>query len=53
MKLFRASFRSLILLAPSVAFAQQQPAGLQQTSVRRAGEVLVNGRAGVCAEPFG
>lgn len=49
MKLFRASFLSLslslILLLPSVAFAQQPTAALQQTSARLAGEVLVNGRA--------
>jgi hypothetical protein len=49
MKLFRTSrpslFLSLILLSQSVAFAQQPPAGLQQTSARLAGEVLVNGRA--------
>jgi carboxypeptidase Q len=45
MRLFRTSFLSLILLLPSVAFAQQPPAALQQTSARLAGEVLVNGRA--------
>lgn len=49
MKFFRTSslslFLSLIILLPSVALAQQPPAGLQQTSARLAGEVLVNGRA--------
>lgn len=51
MKFFRTSFLSLflsliLLLLPSVGLSQQQtPAGLQQTSARLAGEVLVNGRA--------
>jgi hypothetical protein len=44
MKLFRVSLLSLALLLPPVAFAQQ-PTGSEQTSVRLAGEVLVNGRA--------
>ena len=45
MKLFRSLRLSFILLLSPVAFAQQQPAALQQTSARLAGEVLVNGRA--------
>jgi hypothetical protein len=44
MKLFRGALLSLILLLPSVAFAQQS-AGSEQISARLAGEVLVNGRA--------
>lgn len=42
MKFFRTSFLSLVLMLPSVAFAQQPPAALQQTSARPAGEVLVD-----------
>ncbi|HEY9401460.1 MAG TPA: M20/M25/M40 family metallo-hydrolase [Pyrinomonadaceae bacterium] len=45
MKLFRAALLSFILLLPSAGFAQQPAAGLEQTSARLAGEVLVNGRA--------
>ncbi|HZG53853.1 MAG TPA: hypothetical protein VEZ40_17245, partial [Pyrinomonadaceae bacterium] len=46
MKLVRVSLLSLILLQlPSVVSAQQPAAGLEQTSARLAGEVLVNGRA--------
>jgi hypothetical protein len=45
MKLFRAALFSLILLLPPVVFTQQPAAGLEQTSARLAGEVLVNGRA--------
>jgi carboxypeptidase Q len=44
MKFFRASFLSLVLFVPFVAFAQQ-PATLEQTSARLAGEVVVNSRA--------
>jgi hypothetical protein len=44
MKFFRASFLSLVLSVPFVAFAQQ-PATLEQTSARLAGEVVVNSRA--------
>lgn len=44
MKLFRASLLSLVLLLPSLVFAQQT-AGTEETSARLAGEVLVRGRA--------
>ncbi|HEX9919824.1 MAG TPA: M20/M25/M40 family metallo-hydrolase, partial [Pyrinomonadaceae bacterium] len=45
MKLFRAALLSVIFLLASGGFAQQPAAGLEQTSARLAGEVLVNGRA--------
>ncbi|HEV2880431.1 MAG TPA: M20/M25/M40 family metallo-hydrolase [Pyrinomonadaceae bacterium] len=45
MKLFRAALLSFILLLPPVVFTQQPAAGLEQTSARLAGEVLINGRA--------